>query len=107
MKTIKIFLFVLLLLILGFNFVSADSGSGSVTVTVRPLPAIISVTVTPGNIPAGGTGTISYTANSGTDFCGVYIDWGQNSYGDIIYSNSGSWTTPVLSPGGHTASVTC
>ena len=109
MKTIKIFLFILVLSILGPTFANADTStvSGGVTVTVRPLPAIISVTVTPGNIPAGGTGTISYTANSGTDFCGVYIDWGQNSYGDIIYSNSGSWTTPVLSPGGHTASVTC
>jgi hypothetical protein len=71
----------------------------------RPAPAIISLTVTPGNISAGGTGTISYTANSGTDFCDVYIDWG--SALGVINSNSGSWTTPVLAPGGHTASLTC
>jgi hypothetical protein len=106
MKIIKIFLFILFFSFFGTNLVNAATGSGSVTVTVRPLPAIISVTVTPGNIPAGGTGTISYTANSGTDFCDVYLDWGGNALG-VIYSNSGSWTTPVLSPGGHTASVTC
>ncbi len=106
MKTIKIFLFILVLSILGPTFANADTGGGSTTVTVRPLPAIISVTVTPGNIPVGGTGTISYTANSGTDFCDVYLDWGGDALG-VIYSSSGSWTTPVLAPGGHTASVTC